>query len=85
MGPTPQENVRLGKKLATGGFGTVYRADLVDDESGDVRAVIVKKVRQAGRAHVVHTVWRASCLLSARHQGFLAGSSARAPLAAPVP
>ncbi len=46
----PQENVRLGKKLATGGFGTVYRADLVDDESGDVRAVIVKKVWQTRRA-----------------------------------
>ena len=40
-----QENVRLGKKLATGGFGTVYKADLVDEESGDVRSVIVKKVR----------------------------------------
>ncbi len=35
----------MGKKLATGGFGTVYKADLVDEESGDVRSVIVKKVR----------------------------------------
>ena len=40
-----QENVRLGKKLATGGFGTVYRADLVDEETGEEREVIVKKVR----------------------------------------
>ena len=39
--------MRLGKKLATGGFGTVYRADLVDEESGEVREVIVKKVRAA--------------------------------------
>jgi len=35
----------LGKKLATGGFGTVFKADLIDDEDkDDVRSVIVKKV-----------------------------------------
>ena len=40
-----QDNLRLGKKLATGGFGTVFKADLIDDENpGDVRSVIVKKV-----------------------------------------
>ena len=37
--------MRLGKKLATGGFGTVYRADLLDEETGEEREVIVKKVR----------------------------------------
>ncbi len=40
-----QDNLRLGKKLATGGFGTVFKADLTDDEDpNDVRPVIVKKV-----------------------------------------
>ncbi len=40
-----QDSVRLGKKIATGGFGTVYRGDLIDDEApGEARAVIVKKV-----------------------------------------
>ena len=40
-----QDNLRLGKKLATGGFGTVFKADLTDDEDpNDVRSVIVKKV-----------------------------------------
>ena len=40
-----QDNLRLGKKLATGGFGTVFKADLTDDENpNDVRSVIVKKV-----------------------------------------
>ena len=35
----------MGKKLATGGFGTVFKADLIDDEDkDDVRSVIVKKV-----------------------------------------
>ena len=49
-----QENVRLGKKLATGGFGTVYRADLVDEETGEEREVIVKKVR-ASWLPAIHT------------------------------
>ncbi len=41
-----QDNLRLGKKLATGGFGTVFKADLIDDEDpNDVRDVIVKKVQ----------------------------------------
>lgn len=40
-----QDNLRLGKKLATGGFGTVFKADLTDDENpNDVRSAIVKKV-----------------------------------------
>ena len=40
-----QDDFKLGKKLATGGFGTVYRAAL-DDGSPEGRQVIVKKVRQ---------------------------------------
>ncbi len=37
--------MRLGKKIATGGFGTVFKADLVEDEApAESRAVIVKKV-----------------------------------------
>lgn len=36
----------MGKKLATGGFGTVYRADLVDDDDPEsIRPIIVKKAR----------------------------------------
>ncbi len=40
-----QDDLKLGKKLATGGFGTVYRA-VLDDGSPEGRQVIVKKVRQ---------------------------------------
>ncbi|KAK9909952.1 hypothetical protein WJX75_009980 [Coccomyxa subellipsoidea] len=48
-----KENLRLGKKLATGGFGTVYRADLVDDEEpGPQRPVVVKKAKEFGEAEV---------------------------------
>lgn len=42
-----QDDFILGKKLASGGFGTVYRADLVDtDADGETfkKDVIVKKV-----------------------------------------
>lgn len=61
--------MRLGKKLATGGFGTVYRADLVDEETGEEREVIVKKVR-ASLLPVPHTAacsytWY-RCLVSLR-------------------
>jgi hypothetical protein len=34
----------MGKKLATGGFGTVYKADLLDGSPQNPRPVIVKKV-----------------------------------------
>lgn len=34
----------MGKKIATGGFGTVYKADLEDGETPGGRPVIVKKV-----------------------------------------
>ena len=40
-----QDDIKLGKKLATGGFGTVYKAQL-DDGSPEGRQVIVKKVLQ---------------------------------------
>lgn len=33
----------LGKKLAAGGFGTVYRGDLME-EDGDSIEVVIKKV-----------------------------------------
>ena len=34
----------MGKKLAQGGFGTVYRGDMVDDDTDEVTEVIIKKV-----------------------------------------
>ena len=44
--PFSQENFLLGKKLAAGGFGTVYKADLVRDND-ELQPVIVKKVLPA--------------------------------------
>ena len=38
-----QDSVILGKKLAAGGFGTVYRGDLIE-ENGDETEVVIKKV-----------------------------------------
>jgi hypothetical protein len=44
-----QDDVKLGRKLATGGFGTVFRGDMVisdaKDESCEEMPVIVKKAR----------------------------------------
>lgn len=43
----------MGRKLASGGFGTVYRADLVDPELPEGRReVIVKKATEFGEAEV---------------------------------
>ena len=42
-----QEDIKLGKKIATGGFGTVYRGELIDDRTGESSSVIVKKVVNA--------------------------------------
>ncbi len=41
----------MGRKLATGGFGTVYRANLAED-GGSKRSVIVKKATEFGEAEV---------------------------------
>lgn len=38
-----QDNVVLGKKLAQGGFGTVYRGELLED-NGKTEDVVIKKV-----------------------------------------
>lgn len=38
-----QDSVILGKKLAAGGFGTVFRGSLVE-ENGDTSEVVIKKV-----------------------------------------
>lgn len=47
------ENFRLGKKLAQGGFGTVYRADLDDAQgSKESEQVIVKMAKEFGEAEV---------------------------------
>jgi hypothetical protein len=39
-----QEDIRLGKKLASGGFGTVFRGDLLDIYPEPELPVVVKKV-----------------------------------------
>lgn len=46
-----QDDVVLGKKLGTGGFGTVYKAEL-KDENGRKTEVIVKKAKEFGEAEV---------------------------------
>ncbi len=38
-----QEDIKLGKKLGSGGFGSVYKGELLD-EDGSTTAVVVKKV-----------------------------------------
>lgn len=40
-----QDDFKITKKLATGGFGTVYRAELDDGKTPGGRPVIIKKVR----------------------------------------
>lgn len=39
-----QDDFKITKKIATGGFGTVYKAELDDGETPGGRPVIVKKV-----------------------------------------
>ena len=39
-----QEDIKLGRKIATGGFGTVFKGDLFDQDD-KASPVIVKKVR----------------------------------------
>lgn len=43
-----KDDIKLGRKLATGGFGTVFRGELLD--SGE--QVIVKKAKEFGEAEV---------------------------------
>lgn len=43
-----KDDIKVGRKLATGGFGTVYRGELLD--SGE--QVIVKKAKEFGEAEV---------------------------------
>ena len=39
-----QDDIIMGRRVATGGFGTVFKAQLVDPDTNNVRDVIVKKV-----------------------------------------
>lgn len=39
-----QDDFKITKKIATGGFGTVYRAELDDGKTPGGRPVIIKKV-----------------------------------------
>ncbi|KAL4422647.1 hypothetical protein ABPG75_008844 [Micractinium tetrahymenae] len=45
-----KEDFDMGKKLASGGFGTVYRATLRDPDGGAPRDVIIKKAKEFGEA-----------------------------------
>ena len=45
-----QDDFKIIKKIATGGFGTVYRAELDDGQTPGGRPVIIKKV---GPMHVL--------------------------------
>lgn len=49
-----QDNFKLGKKLAQGGFGTVYRADLVADNTAEPEPVIVKMVCPVSRSQHIY-------------------------------
>ena len=42
----------MGKKLATGGFGTVYRADLEIQGSDMLEPIIVKKVQPPANCYM---------------------------------
>ncbi|KAK9816689.1 hypothetical protein WJX72_003731 [[Myrmecia] bisecta] len=47
-----KDDIKLGRKLAVGGFGTVYRGDLYSDDKGSPKEVIVKKAKEFGAAEV---------------------------------
>lgn len=47
-----KDDIVLGKKVATGGFGTVYQAELIDPKNGSSRPVILKKATEFGEAEV---------------------------------
>jgi len=46
-----QEDIKLGKKLAQGGFGTVFKAELIEDD--EITPIVVKKAVEFG----VPEVW----------------------------
>ncbi|KAL3161226.1 hypothetical protein ABBQ38_009592 [Trebouxia sp. C0009 RCD-2024] len=47
-----KEDFKITKKIATGGFGTVYRAELDDGKTPGGRPVIIKKAKEFGEAEV---------------------------------
>ena len=56
----------LGKKLAAGGFGTVYRADLIKEDK-EVQPVIVKKVSHSTAACRAGKVSAPFCIIAQLH------------------
>ena len=52
----------LGKQLATGGFGTVYLASLMD-EDGSATPVVVKKAKDFGEGKPLSTC-KFMCLIN---------------------
>ncbi len=69
-----QDNLVLGKKLASGGFGTVYRADLIDvDQANEPikKDVIVKKVNCAHATNDPIAYWRSGCAQYQAHASSL--------------
>jgi serine/threonine protein kinase len=47
-----RDDLAVGRRLAVGGFGTVYRGELADPESGAARPVIAKRATEFGEAEV---------------------------------
>ena len=62
-----QEDIRLGRKIATGGFGTVFKGELFD-ENDDSSRVIVKKVHPTCRSSAVFLLLFAPPRASAPHR-----------------
>ena len=50
--PYSRDDFKIGKKMATGGFGTVYKAELTCPDTGEVETVVVKKAKEFGEAEV---------------------------------
>lgn len=46
------DDFQMGRKIATGGFGEVYRASLIDPDSGDQTECILKRAKEFGEAEV---------------------------------
>ncbi len=45
----PQSDIILGKRLGTGGFGTVFKGE-IKEEDGTRTPIIIKKVREAAES-----------------------------------